>query len=185
MASQGGGVTNAVAQSLRQAQNSRHASETDGGTRMNRLVALTIAIVLTLCAGTTHADVVTDWNQTALEVLKAGNVLGNPWSRAMAMVHVAMSDAINSVHSRYTRYVAAAPTAPNASTDAAAVAAAREILIQLVPAQKAKIDEAYAESLSRIQDGAAKRDGITLGEQVAAVVQADRSTDATNVPDTY
>ena len=77
------------------------------------------------------------------------------------------------------------PTAPNASAEAAAVSAARHILIQLVPAQKSKIDEAYAESLSRIPDGAAKTDGIALGEQVAALIQADRATDATNVPDTY
>ena len=152
---------------------------------MNRVVASIIAIIMMVCPTTVHADAVTDWNQASLEVLKAGNVLGNPWSRAMAMVHVAMSDAINSVQGRYTRYVAAAPTAPNVSADAAAVAAARQILIQLVPAQKAKIDEAYAESLGRIQDGPAKRDGITLGEQVAAVVQADRAADATNAPDTY
>jgi len=103
----------------------------------------------------------------------------------MAMVHVAMCDAVNSVQPWYTRYVSAAPTAPKASPEAAAVSAARQILLQLVPAQKAKIDEAYAESLSRIPDGAAKSEGITLGEQVAALVQADRATDATNEPDTY
>ena len=40
-------------------------------------------------------------------------------------------------------------------------------------------------SLSRIPDGSAKSDGITLGEQVAALIQADRATDATNEPDTY
>src|SRR5437867_2596193 len=134
---------------------------------------------------TTHADVVTDWNQTTLEVLKAGNVLGNPWSRAMAMVHVAISDAINSVQKRHTRYVFAAPAAPNASAEAAAASAARQILLQLVPAQRTKIDEAYTDSLSRIPDGSAKNEGITLGEQVAAVIQADRATDATNAPDTY
>jgi hypothetical protein len=39
--------------------------------------------------------------------------------------------------------------------------------------------------LGRLPDGAAKNDGIALGEQVAALVQADRSTDGTNVPDTY
>jgi hypothetical protein len=49
---------------------------------MNRVVASTIAIIMMVCPTTAHADVVTDWNQTALEVLKAGNVLGNPWSRA-------------------------------------------------------------------------------------------------------
>ena len=150
-----------------------------------RLTVVVITIFMTLSGATAYADAVTDWNQTALDVLKAANMVGNPWSRAMAMVHVAMSDAINSVQARYTRYVTAAPTAPNASADAAAVTAAREILIQLAPAQKAKIDEAYAESLSRIQDGSAKKDGITLGEQVAALVRADRSSDATNVPDTY
>ena len=152
---------------------------------MKRMTVAVITILMTLRTATAYADAVTDWNQIALEGLKAANTAGNPWSRTMAMVHVAMSDAINSVQGRYTRFVATAPTAPNVSADAAAVAAARQILIQLVPAQRAKIDEAYAESLGRIQDGPAKRDGITLGEQVAAVVQADRAADATNAPDTY
>jgi hypothetical protein len=151
---------------------------------MNGLVASGIAVMLML-ATTVHADVATDWNQTALEVLQAGNVVGNPWSRAMAMVHVGMSDAINSVQGRYARYVFAAPAAPNASAEAAAVSAARQILLQLVPTQKGKIEEAYLDALARIPDGAAKNEGITLGEQVASVIQADRATDATNVPDTY
>ena len=152
---------------------------------MSRFIASAFATIMTLAATTAHADVVTDWNRTALEVLQVGNVGGNPGSRAMAMVHVAMSDAINSVQGRYTRYVFAAPVAPNASAEAAAVSAARQILLQLVPAQKGKIDEAYTDSLARIPDGSAKNEGITLGEQVAAVIQADRATDATNAPDTY
>src|ERR1700704_1086400 len=112
-------------------------------------------------------------------------MVGNPGSRATAMVHVAMSDAINSVQGRYTRYVFAAPAAPNASAEAAAVSSARQILLQLVPAQRTKIDEAYPDSLGRIPDGSAKNEGITLGEQVAAVTQSDRAADATNTPDTY
>ena len=52
-----------------------------------------------------RADTITDWNQTAIEVMKVANVAGNPWTRTLAMVHVAMSDAINSVQGRYTRYV--------------------------------------------------------------------------------
>ncbi len=138
-----------------------------------------------LCAAPVHADVVTDWNQHALDVLKAANMVGNPWSRAMAMVHAAMADAIYSVQPRYTRIVFSAPPAPNASPDAAAVSAARQILLQLVPAQNTRIDVAYTDSATRIPDGPAKTEGITLGEQVAAVVQSDRATDATNAPDTY
>ena len=43
---------------------------------------------LTLLAGApvAQADVITDWNQTAIEVMKAANVAGNPWTRSMAMI---------------------------------------------------------------------------------------------------
>jgi hypothetical protein len=63
-----------------------------------------------------RADVVTDWNQTAIEVLKAANVANTPWSRSMAMVHVAMSDAVNSVQGRYARYAATLPAGRAASS---------------------------------------------------------------------
>jgi len=152
---------------------------------MRRFAVTTIGILMTICAATARADVVTDWNQIAIDVLKAANITTSPWSRSMAMVHVAMSDAINTVQGRYATYTAKIPAAQNASAEAAAVSAARHVLIQLVPAQKAKIDEAYADSLTRLRDGPAKNDGIALGEQLAALVQADRSTDGTNVPDTY
>src|SRR5262245_41518800 len=146
-----------------------------GSVRLSFIAVATIGI-LTMGAATAHADVVTDWNQIAIDTLKAANVAVNPWSRSMAMVHVAMSDAINTVQGRYTTYTAKLPAASNASAEAAAVSAARTILIQLVPAQRAKIDEAYAASLARLPDGAAKSDGITLGERVAALVQADPPT---------
>jgi hypothetical protein len=35
-----------------------------------------------------RADVITDWNQTAIEVMKVANVAGNPWTRSMAMMNV-------------------------------------------------------------------------------------------------
>jgi hypothetical protein len=132
-----------------------------------------------------RADLVTDWNMTALAVMSAENVGNNPQTRSLAMVHVAMSDAINSVQTRYTRVVATMPTVPGASPEAAASAAARQILVQLYPKQKDTIDAAYMAALKDIPDGPAKNQGIVLGEQVAAAVQADRADDGTNAPDTY
>ena len=108
-----------------------------------------------------------------------------PKLRTLAMVHVAMSDAINTVQNRYTRVVATIPVAPDASAEAAAAAAARQILTQIYPEQKAKIEEAYAASLKAIPDGPAKSKGIKLGMEVAEAVQADRAKDGTNAPDTY
>src|SRR5688572_29484664 len=130
------------------------------------------------------ADVVTDWNATA-NALVANDVGNNPKYRTLAMVHVAMSDAINTVQNRYTRVVATLPVAPGASAESAAATAARQILTQVYPAQKAKIEEAYVTSLKAIPDGPAKSEGIELGMKVADAVQADRANDGSNAPDSY
>src|SRR5687767_5931597 len=130
------------------------------------------------------ADVVTDWNVTT-NALVANDVGNNPRLRTLAMVHVAMSDAINTVQNRYTRVVATLPAVPGASAEAAAAAAARQILIQVYPAQNAKIEEAYAASLKAIPDGPAKTEGIQLGMKVADAVHAECAKDGTNAADTY
>jgi hypothetical protein len=89
------------------------------------------------------------------------------------------------VQDRYTRVVAMGPAVAGASAEAAAATAARHILAQLYPNQKALIEEAYAASLQAVPDGAAKHAGVALGEQVAKAVQADRAEDGTTAPDTY
>src|SRR5688572_8845280 len=137
-----------------------------------------------LSVATARADVVTDWN-TLTGALVANDVGNNPRLRTLAMVHVAMSDAINTVQNRYTRVVATVPLAPAASAEAAASTAAWQILTQIYPGQKAKIEEAYASSLKAIPDGPAKIAGIKLGMEIADAVQADRANDETDAPDTY
>jgi hypothetical protein len=141
-------------------------------------------IAAALLGAPARADVVTDWNVTT-GTLVANDVGNNPRLRTLAMVHVAMSDAINTVQNRYTRVVATLPAAPGASAEAAAAAAARQILIQIYPGKNAKIEEAYAASLKAIPDGSAKTEGIELGRAVADAVQADRANDGTDAPDTY
>src|SRR5262249_48581818 len=110
------------------------------------LPSIVAAVILVSPA---RADVVTDWNVIA-NALVAKEVGKNPKLRPLAMVHVAMSDAINTVRNRYTRVVATLPAAPGASAEAAAATAARQILTQVYPEQKAKIEEAYATSLKPI-----------------------------------
>jgi hypothetical protein len=145
------------------------------------LVGLTLISTTTLL----RADVITAWNKTAIDVMKAVNVAGNPWTRSMALVNVSMSDAVNSVQNRYTRYTTELPIDPNASAEAAAAGAAREILMRQYPGQKAKIEEAFADSMKEIPDTPARAAGVSLGEKVAAAVYAERQSDATNMPDTY
>ena len=152
---------------------------------MNAFVPALVGLALISNTTLVRADIITDWNKTAIDVMKAVNVAGNPWTRSMALVNVSMSDAVNSVQNRYTRYTTELPIDPNASAEAAAAGAAREILMRQYPGQKAKIDEAFADSMKEIPDTPARAAGVSLGEKVAAAVYAERQSDATNMPDTY
>jgi hypothetical protein len=152
--------------------------------RLPAAILLPNIVVAALLVAPARADVVTDWNVTANTVMTAENVGNNPRLRNLAMVHVAMSDAINSVQARYARVVATVPVVPDASPEAAASAAARQILNQLYPKQKEKIEAAYEASLKGLAQGPVLIQGIALGEQVAAAVVADRAKDGTDAPDT-
>jgi len=150
-----------------------------------RLLSAIGVLTFTLFSSGARADVVTEWNVVALDTFKAANVGGNPTFRALAIMHVAMSDAVNTVQNRYTRYALNIPANSAASAESAATAASRSVLVALVPSQKAKTDEVYAAALGRLPDGAGKVAGIAIGEQAAAAVIAERADDATNVADTY
>jgi len=152
---------------------------------MNAIRTVVVGLTMALSATQASADVITEWNQAATDLMRTIGIVGSPAARSMAMMNVAMSDAVNSVRGRYTRFIAQIPLASNASAEAAASAAAKDALLRLFPAQKARIEEVYAVTLKGIPDGAAKSTGIAVGEQIAAAVYVDRSNDAVNSPDNY
>ena len=57
---------------------------------MNVLKAAIVGLALISANTLVRADVITDWNNTAMDVMKAVNVAGNPWTRSMALVNVSM-----------------------------------------------------------------------------------------------
>lgn len=148
------------------------------GSRKLRLVATALLAAFSL-VGSARADVVTDWNQTAIATLNAARVRFPPQTRALAMMHAAIFDAVNATNHRYTPY-AVDIYAPQASPEAAAAAAAHGVLLNLIPSQQANLDAAYAASLAQVPDGGAKDSGITLGMTVASGILALRSTDGSN-----
>src|SRR6478736_7043255 len=152
---------------------------------MNVLKVAIVGLALVSANTPVRADVIADWNNTAMDVMKAVSVAGNPWTRSMALVNVSMSDAVNSVQNRYSRYIPELAIDPNASAEAAAAAAAREILMRQYPGQKERIEAAFAETMKSIPDNPARAAGIDLGAKVADAVFTERQSDATNTPDTY
>src|SRR5262249_61578988 len=92
---------------------------------------------------------------------------------------------VNAMEGRYTPYRATASAPAGAAPEASAVAAAYGALVRLYPDQRSALDQAYAKSLGRIADGAAKTAGIAVGETVAARVVALRAGDGPIAPNLY
>jgi len=131
-----------------------------------------------------RADVITDWNVTALSLTQSGPPQIE--MRTLALTHVAMFDAVNAVTRTHQAYMTPAPTAPaGASADAAAATAAHAVLMSLYPQQKPALDAALQASLAKLPDGGAKTDGSTLGRQVAEQCIAMRSGDGWNARVAY
>jgi hypothetical protein len=120
------------------------------------------------------------WNATGIDAILAtplgprGAPLG---SRAMAMMHVAMADAVTSIHPRYRPYAVRIRGYRNANKVAAAAAAAHGVLVRLFPQRQAQLDAALAESLAQVRDGERKDRGVALGGEVAAQIVALRAND--------
>jgi len=88
-------------------------------------------------------------------------------SRIFAILHASIHDALNAIDHRYQPYTQGLPTATNADPDAAVAAAAREVLVRLLPEQAGLVETAYGNALARIRDGAARTAGIAIGQAAA------------------
>jgi len=142
-------------------------------------------------------DAVRRWN----EILLAANALdhtpvsqdesrvfgeqGGPHrtSRAFAIVHIAIFDALNAIAGGYKSYTHLSPVSGHTSRDAAIAQAAHDTLVALYPSQKPTFDALLAEDLALIQDKQALRRGTALGSRAAAAILALRDNDGSQLPE--
>jgi hypothetical protein len=122
----------------------------------------------------TEPNPVIHWNRIANEIfpVDVGPILD---SRAMSILHAAIHDAVNGIEHRYEPYTADL-SFPGASMQAAVAAAAREVMLAMAPAQRERIEQEYDAALAEVQDGPAKDQGVTLGQQTARA-NLDRRVD--------
>ncbi|MCA1603587.1 MAG: vanadium-dependent haloperoxidase, partial [Acidobacteria bacterium] len=142
-------------------------------------ILLTVCLVISLSQGGQAQDVVIDWNGHAANAIVG--VAQQPPPRGMirlAMVHVAIYDAVNAIEGHpFTPYAVTPNVVSPASPEAAAAAAAHDVLIALFPNQQTTLDANYAASLAAIPDGPAKTNGISVGQQAAAGILSFRAND--------
>jgi len=153
--------------------------------RLRYIRPLTLIVSLTAwCAGAApcQADVITDWDTKAIAVASPG-ALGE---REVAIVDLAMFDAVNSIARQHPAYLVREEGVEGSSPEAAAASAAATALARLHPEKaadfKAALDD-YSKGLSDSHGDVAK--GMLLGERVALRLCDSRATDGAGGVDPY
>ena len=150
------------------------------------VVVVAVAMIPWLTSGrTARADVVTDWNIKAGDIVSDARLPAPPCNRVLAIVQTTVFQAVNSITRRYPSDRVQIDVAAGASVDAAVAAANRATLVDLLPAQEAAIDAAYREALAKVADGSAKTAGIEAGNKAAAAVLASRAHDGADAAESY
>jgi hypothetical protein len=96
-----------------------------------------------------------------------------------------MFEAVNAIELRYTPYKLTLSADRSTSKEAAAAAAAYDVLLAIYPDQKAVLDTALTASLSGIPETEGKSNGIVLGKKAAEGVIAFRASDGSNAQESY
>jgi len=126
-----------------------------------------------------------DWNAKADAIGIEKQLPNAPNARGLAMLHIAMFEAVNAIDRRYAPYKLNLAAERTTSKEAAAASAAYDILVALYPDQKADLDATLAASLSGIAETEAKSKGIELGKKAAAGIIALRANDSGDKTENY
>jgi hypothetical protein len=139
-------------------------------------------------------DVIRRWNQIAIdasgldhtpvapgETRVFGEQLGpGRSSRAIAIVHIAIFDAVNAITGGYRSYTRTPRARPGTSLEAAVATAAHDTLAALFPSQKERFAEPLAEDLDEILNARARKLGSELGARAAAAILELRAHDGSH-----
>jgi hypothetical protein len=141
-----------------------------------------------------HANAVEHWNALAIdasgldhtppaagESRAFGEQLGpGRSSRAMAIVHVAIFEAVNAIAGGRVSYVGLARAPRGASQDAAIAQAAHDTLVAVYPSQAASFEAELETALARVRDRRARALGASVGSEAARLILAKRASDGSD-----
>jgi hypothetical protein len=108
-------------------------------------------LLCTLCA-TAWGDVVLDWNQAALEAVRARNIPPPRVARDLAILHLAIHDAVNSIARTHESYAFTGHVPAAASRQAAAATAGYHALTALFPHPEDQVNVCHTLRRSTLHD---------------------------------
>src|SRR4029434_8549679 len=119
-----------------------------------------VLLTIPACA---RADVISDWNAIAVQATITAARPGQTGMIDVAMVHLAMYDAVQAIERKYEPYYVEIPGA-SGSPEAAAAKAAHDVLVSRFPGQSGTLDTAYHDYL--FNNGLEEDDpGVAVGQE--------------------
>jgi hypothetical protein len=132
------------------------------------------------------ADMVMEWNHDLVRAFQVGGLPGPTVAgRDMAIVEVAMADAVDGVVHQWKPYLVDGHAPRGSSANAAAAGAAFASLTALFPGERDLLVADLSQSYMEIGTGRAVVQGVAWGESVASQIVQARSNDGSNVPVPY
>ena len=138
-------------------------------------------LVPAMAQATKPVNQVVQWNRTLLVIVRgpgAQPATIHP-TRSFAIMHGAIYDAVNAIDRSHKPYLVRISASHFASQEAAAAAAAHEVLVKLYPNFQTTLDAQFQQALAQLPNGG-KVDGISIGTTVADRILALRSNDGSN-----
>jgi hypothetical protein len=122
--------------------------------------------------------IVPGWSLAAYQAIRAKDGYADPLtaSRWLAMMHIAMHDAVNAAVPRYAPHVLMTRVS-GADASVAAAAAAHGVMVEFCPDQKPMLDAELAMVTAEAGRGPAVERGKALGAEAARAVVAARAED--------
>lgn len=126
-----------------------------------------------------ETSAVARWNEAVLEAIKAERTPPPVAARNLAIVHIAVYDAIVSINHEYRAFYSGARPRPGSDPTAAATVAAHRVLVELYPKRVREFDAVLDSTLGDVPEGAAKTNGVAHGLAIAERVLKWRAADLT------
>lgn len=131
-------------------------------------------------------DAIVRWNHLAHDIAVAEDQFRTfKGQRALAMMHLAMHDALNSIVPVYERYAYTGPLRVAADPIAAVTQSAYEVLVSEYPDQQSTLAGELGAWLARVPHGRLRDRGVELGRAAAAAIVNTRAADGWNTPGEY
>jgi hypothetical protein len=163
---------------------------------MRKLQGFTWLVVL-IClgwVGPAQGDVVSDWNAVTITYVGGNSTAtppipvgrgGPPGLFDIALVHLAVHDAVQAIEGKFQPYFYSDPTKLGAgSLEAAVAAAAHRVLVLLYPSQQTSLDTLYANYLTA-NSISSTDPGLAVGEAAAVAVHTNHYRPVISVPNYF